>query len=169
MRLLIGWVAVVAVAVPAFLYLSLPDTLGAGMLLAIPIVVLVLGNALFMGRTRWANAGLQGLDGKTAVYLFDDYGYQFKAPGRESRVEWAALHHHLETEAAFLIYFNAMVVTVIPKHAFAPTEQARLRAELAARIARPKSPGKQQIRKLVLLWLLLVATFLIIWQVFGGE
>jgi hypothetical protein len=133
-RKMIAWYLSVAVCTPLLIWTATeaPNSVVA---IAIPIIFCAAVYGLLRGRRRWAEASLRGHDG-TVEYLFDHYGYQLKAPGRESRSE---------------------------KRAFAAADQVRLRQELEARI--PRRPASYRgVLKLLLAWLLLTLVFLAVWQ-----
>jgi hypothetical protein len=160
-RKMIAWYLSVAVCTPLLIWTATeaPNSVVA---IAIPIIFCAAVYGLLRGRRRWAEASLRGHDG-TVEYLFDHYGYQLKAPGRESRSEWSKLHGHLELAEAFLVYITPNLLTLVPKRAFAAADQVRLRQELEARI--PRRPASYRgVLKLLLAWLLLTLVFLAVWQ-----
>jgi hypothetical protein len=162
MRWMLFWFLSSAVLVPLLVLSNSSEPPAPGALLLIPLMLAGLGYGIIKGRTRWAQAVLKASGGEAVEYLFDEYGFQVQMPGREARAEWASLHRHAETDEAFLIYSTPQLMNLVPKRAFAATDQARLRAELAARIPRAKQGGGA--RKLILVGVIAVVALLALWQ-----
>jgi hypothetical protein len=166
-RRMIAWFVVLVVLVPTFLWLRAggrePLILGA-----IPICLLAVVYGVYRGRARWAEGALSGSQGKPVEYLFDAEAFQVKAPGRDSRAEWATLRGHLEVGSAFLIYMSPQIFVLVPKRAFTDADQARLHTELRARVPLHRAPGGSA-KKLLLLWLALILVFLGIWQLLSAK
>jgi hypothetical protein len=63
---------------------------------------------------------------------------------------------------------SPQIFVLVPKRAFTDADQARLRAELTARVPVHKSPGGGA-KRVVILWLALVLVFLGIWQLLSAK
>ncbi len=163
----IAWLAVLVVLLPTFIWLR-ADGRNPIILGAIPICLMAVAFGVYRGRGRWAEGALSGSHGKPVEYLFDGEAFQVKAPGRDSRAEWATLRGHVEVKGAFLIYMSPQIFVLVPKRAFTAADQARLGAELRARVPPYRAPGGGA-KKLLLLWLALVLVFLGIWQLLNTK
>jgi hypothetical protein len=161
MRWLVLYGVAVVVFMPLMVWTSSPEGFEPTFLVP-PLLIVALGFGVIKGRARWAQAALQGYGGGTVEYLFDANGFQLQAPGRESRVEWATLHRHLETKEAFLIYHTPQLLNVVPKRAFVTADQARLREELAARVQSGKRGGG--VGRTVVVVLVLAIAYVVAWQ-----
>ena len=160
-RRMIAWLAALVVLGPIFLWLRTDG--GSPLILgAIPICLIAGVFGVYRGRARWAEGAVSSSRGQPVHYRFDAEAFQVKAPGRDSRAEWATLRGQLELDSAFLIYMSPQLFVLVPKRAFTDADRARLSAELRARVPVYKAPGGGAKRPL-LLWLALILAFVGIW------
>jgi hypothetical protein len=163
----------IVLAVPAFAVVHAWLNVGSdGTTVNMPTYILlstfVVGGALafgvWRGRTRWAENAIADLRGAGGVeFRFDQQGFSSKAPGREFHLAWDTLARCLETPNAFAIYSTPVLVTVIPKRAFAAGDLPKLRALLLARVPnRPLRGVRPRFRRPILLWAVLILAFLAI-------
>lgn len=166
MRRAAGWLLVIVVGIPVTF--SLRKGFDPFVLLAIPVLLAAGGFGIWRGRRSWSEAMFKSAGGMPIEYFFDGQGYQTRAPGREGRAEWGTLHAFAETPAAFLLYVSPHIFHLVPKRAFPEADQARLSAELRARV-KPlgKSPGG--LKKALVLWLLLIVAYLAMKQFLGQQ
>ncbi|HEV8548437.1 MAG TPA: YcxB family protein [Polyangiaceae bacterium] len=166
MRRLVLYLVVLVVCIP--LFFSLRQGFEPAVLLAIPVCLVAGGYGLYRGRTRWARSALGNSAGKTVEYVFDEQGYQTRAPDREARADWTSLHGFAETPEAFLLFVSPQLVIVIQKRALSPADQAQLLELLRARV-KPQSLGSSGVKRLLVLWLVLIVAFIVIWLFLGGK
>ena len=134
---------------------------GVGALIALCAVAF----GIWRGRLRWARGALVTLQAQEGIlFRFDDYGFFFKAPGREARFAWGTMYRYIEAGPSFLVYTGPLSLVVIPKRAFAPEDERQLDALLRERIRSRPLAGTAPVGRLVVLWLVLVIAFLAIWQ-----
>jgi hypothetical protein len=137
---------------------------------ALPPIAVVVGLTIAVWRDRnLAKSAIVPLRGAEGVeFRFDAAGFFCRAAGKPLQHAWSALHGYVETATAFAIYFAPRVVEVVPKRAFAESEQVRLRAHLLALVPNRSLTATQVWRptkRTVLLALVLVLASLAIWQV----
>lgn len=165
-RRMIVWFVALVVLGPTFLWWR-ADGRNPLILGAIPICLVAVAVGVYRGRARWAEAALGGSQGQPIQYLFDAEAFQVKAPGRDSRAEWATLRGHLEVDHAFMLYMSPQLFVLVPKRAFTDADQARLRSELTARVPLQKAPSGA--KKMLLMWLALILAYLGIWQFLSAK
>jgi hypothetical protein len=109
--------------------------------------------------------------GGPTTFCFDDYGFSSESKLRQHRLAWASLSRARETPEAFLVYTTPLTVLIVPKRAFSESDVATLRRWLPERItAKPLPPtGGLRGRGTLLLWVVLVVTFLSIWHFLAND
>lgn len=120
------------------------------------------------GKRAWVKQALANVGGPT-TYCFDDFGFSSESKLRQHRLAWAALARAVETPEAFLIYTTPQTVLIVPKRAFTDAGVAALHELLPARVtptpvAKPGVGGRVSGRGTLLMWVVLVVTFLSIWH-----
>jgi hypothetical protein len=129
----------------------------------------VLVSTLFQRATRraWTKQAFANVGGQT-TFRFDDYGFTWESSLRQHRLAWASLARALETPTAFLVYPSPQTVLIVPKRAFTDADVAVLSRLLRERITLKPAPKAglfaNRAWRTVLLWVVLVVTFLAIWQ-----
>jgi hypothetical protein len=164
MRRAAGWLLVMVVGMPVAF--SLRKGFDPLVLLAIPVLLAAGAFGIWRGRRSWSEAMFRSVGGMAIEYFFDGQGYQTRTPGREGRAEWGTLHGFAETPAAFLLYVSPHIFHLVPKRAFPEADQARLSAELRARV-KPLGKGPSGLKKALVLWVVLIVAYLAIWQFLG--
>jgi len=164
MRRAAVWLLVIVVGMPVVF--SLRSGFDPLVLLAIPVLLAAGAFGIWRGRRSWSEAMFKSAGGMPVEYFFDGQGYQTRAPGREGRAEWGTLHAFAETPAAFLLYVSPHIFHLVPKRAFPEADQARLSAELRARV-KPLAKSPSGLKKTLVLWIVLIVAYLVIWQLLG--
>jgi hypothetical protein len=118
-------------------------------------------------RRAWARRALADLGGGTTQFRFDETGLNVVSKLRRLELTWASLPQHVETPSSFIVYTGSQALLVLPKRAFAAADLEQLRAELRRRI--PTKPYKNRLQALLLLWVVLIVTFLAIWHFLGSQ
>jgi hypothetical protein len=135
----------------------------------LPIAVVAgLAFAVWRDRGLVKNAGAKLRAATAFEFRFDSAGFSFGVEGRRVQHAWSSLDRYVETPKAFGIYLAPKVVIVVPKRAFAESEQPRLRACLVEFIPTRQLRDAQVWRpsgRTVLLGLLLVCASLAVWYV----
>lgn len=121
----------------------------------------------------WAKQALSNIGGPT-TFRFDDYGFTSESSLRQYRLAWAGLARSLETPQAFVVYTTPGTVLIVPKRAFADHEVVRLSALLRERILpvpvqKMRIFGRVSAQRTLLLWVVLLVTFLSIWHFLDGS
>ena len=115
-------------------------------------------------RRAWVKAALANVGGQT-TFRFDGYGFTSESSLRQHRLAWASLARVLETKAVFLVFTTPRSLLIAPKRAFSDADVARLRSQFAERIT-PK-PAPQSAQRALLLWVVVIVSFLTIWHLFN--
>ena len=153
------------VALAGILFLYRTDSI-ATICTAIVTWSLLLGFLLYRGRARFARTATEQLRGGAVEYRLDEQSFATRAPGTEARIDWSNVHRFVEAPSAFLVYTSPVYAVIMPKRAFAESDVPAIRNLLAQRIQpRPKKP--LLARKTLWLWLVLIVSFLVIWQSMG--
>jgi hypothetical protein len=118
-----------------------------------------------VGRRAWLKQALTNVGGPT-TFRFDDYGFSSESQLRQHRLAWASLSRAVQTPEAFLVYTTPLTVLIIPKRAFSDVQAATVGRWLVERIIVKPSPptGGLRVRGTLLLWVVLIVTFLSIWH-----
>ena len=154
------WFAATAASIP-FAFKDPERPFGVDLFIAIGLVESGLAFGVLTLREYLATARAQSNDGVAVRFKFDDYGCHVRGAGGDWRRKWRALRGYIETKQAFLIYLTQVATVIVPKRAFAPQEQARLRAELSTRIRQRNKHGGG---RLLLFWAILMLAFLAVWR-----
>jgi hypothetical protein len=94
-------------------------------------------------------------------YRFDAHGVNITTPVSDVSLQYAALHHQIESDTAFLLYMKERVAQIVPKRAFDAGGLDQIRRWLGVQVkARPAS---RKLGRLFLIWIVLAATFLVTW------
>lgn len=163
------WLMPVLMVAFMLLYLVLtPSELTTHTILvfALPVGFAAVGIMYFKvaGKRAWIKQALANVGGPTS-YRFDDFGFSSESQLRQHRLAWATLTRTVETPEAFLIYTTPQTLLIIPKRAFADADVAALGSLLLARVKQqPIVTGRVSGRFTLLLWVVLVVTFLSIWH-----
>jgi len=161
-------------AVPVFwLMIAVLDSHGWSGLLSLPVVVgsfifgAFLAFRVWRQRFAWAQTAAKQMRSAEGVeFRFDSVGISLEVPGRPSQHEWSSLYRSIETTRCFAIYTAPTMVMVVPKRAFAASEQTRLRARLR-QIPKRELPGTElgrPLRRRALLWFVFLCVFLAVWR-----
>lgn len=164
MRRAASWLLVLIVGAPVAL--ALRNGFEPLVLLAIPVLLAAAAYGVWRGRKTWSEAMFKSAGGMPIEYFFDAEGYQTRATGREGRAEWGTLHAFAETPAAFLLYVTPQIFHLVPKRAFPEADQARLSAELRARV-KPLGKSPSGLKKALVLWIVLILAYFAIWRFLG--
>jgi len=166
------WLVPAIMAGAALLFFSLsPSQISSEttltMLLPMAFVVLL---AIFfqrLARRAWVKQAFANIGGPT-TFRFDDYGFSSESSLRQHRLAWASLARSIDTPQAFLVYTTPRTVLIVPKRAFVEADVVSLRSMLAERVAPTPLPSGGLLggsaNRTLLLWVVLVVTFLAIWQ-----
>ena len=169
------WVWLALMAVFTLVYIGLrPEGFDRDALLTmlLPMAFAVVAASYFQvaGRRAWVKQALTNVGGPT-TFRFDDYGFSSESKLRQHRLAWASLSRARETPAAFLVYTTPRTILIVPKRAFPEAHVARLGRWLSERItAKPLPPtGGLGGRGVLLLWVVLIVTFLSIWHFLSDD
>jgi len=169
------WVWLTLLAVFALLYIGLrPEGFDRDALLTmvLPMAFAAVGVAYFQvaGGRAWVKQALTNVGGPT-TFRFDAYGFSSESKLRQHRLAWAGLNSARETPAAFLVYTTPRTILIVPKRAFSEAQVATLGRWLQERItAKPLQPtGGLGGRGVLLLWVVLIVTFLSIWHFLSDD
>jgi hypothetical protein len=161
---------VLGAAMLLLLGLSLPAIAWETMLSVLLVTAfLVVVSTLLQRATRraWSKQAFANVGGQT-TFRFDDYGFTWESSLRQHRLAWASLARALETPTAFLVYTAPQAVLIVPKRAFTDADVAALSRLLRERITPKPAPKAglfaNRTWRTLLLWVVLVVTFLAIWQ-----
>lgn len=132
--------------------------------LPVAFVAIFLTYARVAGKRIWVKQALANVGGST-TFRFDDFGFSSESKLRQHRLAWGALARAVETPEAFLIYTTPQTVLIVPKRAFSDAHVAVLRSLFPERIKpQPVATGRISGRFTLLVWVVLVVTFLSIWH-----
>lgn len=163
------WLLPVLMVAAMLVFMALsPSRIGSETLLSfvLPVSVVAILMTYFQvaGKRAWVKQALANIGGPT-TYRFDDFGFSSESQLRQHRLAWATLTRTVETPEAFLIYTTPQTLLIIPKRAFADADVAALGSLLLARVKQqPIVTGRVSGRFTLLLWVVLVVTFLSIWH-----
>lgn len=165
--------ALLAVAIVVYLLVSPfppgPETLP--IVLPMAFVLVLVGFFRRGARRAWIKQAFANIGGPTK-FRFDDFGFTSESSLRQHRLAWVVLARVTETPAAFLVYTTPRTVLVVPKRAFADADLPGLRQLHAARVipqaVKGGAPGAQG-RKVLLLWVVVLVSFLSIWHFLREE
>jgi len=133
---------------------------------------LALGVALIVyGQVRSRSAGeklLAGMkDGEREVsYCFDAQGVNIRTSVSEVSLRYAALRRQWEVSTAFLLYTQERIAQIVPKRAFHAAQIEHIRQWLAAGVQ--DAPRPKRFSRLVVIWAVLLVSFLILWTSLQG-
>ena len=97
---------------------------------------------------------------------FDDEAVTIHAPGSTTTTAYRAIPGWRESASAFLLYCGTNAANIVPKRAFEPDDVPRVRALLAANVKAAPAPGQKTLRRTLIVWVLLLAAFMVVWQLF---
>jgi hypothetical protein len=121
---------------------------------------------LIIGSKLDKNQGLL----RESVWTFTDKEILVKAEGKESRLDWSAIHEFIETKDYFLLVHsgNKRIFQVVPKRAFESTEvEKRFRELLGTKFATDVTSFVARHRLTILLVVFVVAANLIVFYLLG--
>lgn len=167
--------AIIAVGMVPLLVLNGPDWRARTLTVLLPAAFVIIMTVYFqrgIGRA-WAKQALTNIGGST-TFRFDDYGFAAESSLRQHRLAWAGLARALETPQAFLVYTTPGTVLIVPKRAFADDEVLRLSGWLRERITpvpvrKVGVFGTVSAQRTLVLWVVLLVTFLSIWHFLGED
>jgi hypothetical protein len=167
-----GWLApaITAAVMVTLWVLNGSDWRAQTLTVLLPMAFVVVMTTYFqrgIGRA-WAKQALSNIGGPT-TFRFDDYGFTCESSLRQHRLAWAGLARSLETPQAFVVYTTPGTVLIVPKRAFADDEVVRVSALLRERILPVRVQkvgvfGRVSVQRTLLLWVILLVTFLSIWH-----
>jgi hypothetical protein len=167
------WLLPVLMVAATLVFVALsPSRVTPEMVLSFVLPVLVVAILMtyiqLAGKRAWVKQALANVGGPT-TYRFDDFGFSSESKLRQHRLAWAALARTVETPDAFLIYTTPQTVLIVPKRAFTATDIATLGEWLPQRVkqqpvAKLGLTGRVSGRGTLLMWVVLVVTFLSIWH-----
>jgi hypothetical protein len=136
--------------------------------LPVSIVAILMTYFQVAGRRAWVKQALANVGGPT-TYRFDDFGFSSESKLRQHRLAWAALARTVDTPESFLIYTTPQTVLIVPKRAFADADVVTLGQWLPQRVkqqpvAKGGLTGRVSGRGTLLMWVVLLVTFLSIWH-----
>ncbi len=114
----------------------------------------------------WPRRALADLGEGRTRFRFDDFGFSASSSLRQHRLAWAALARYVEAPDSFVMYTTPRTLLVVPKRAFSAAQLTELSRLLRARVpgqAAAAALSRQAFKRVALLWLLLVVTFVAIW------
>ncbi len=116
----------------------------------------------FRGRTA-GNKLIAGMKSgeRDVSFRFDAEGVNIKTPVSEVSLRYGALHRQHEVSTAFLLYTQARIAQVVPKRAFDDAQIEHIRQWLGAAVQ--ERPRPNPFKRTVVIWAVLVVTFLIVW------
>jgi len=134
-------------------------------LLAAPFAAVLYIYLGWLTRRAWVKQTLANIGGKT-TFRVDDYGFGSESSTRQHRIAWAALARTVETPEAFLVYTTPQTLLIVPKRAFTDGDVATLSRLLLERVKSKPQPavGRVAARRMLVMWVLLIVTFLVIWR-----
>ena len=117
------------------------------------------------GRKAWIKQALTNIGGQT-TFRFDDYGFSSESKLRQHRLAWGSLSRAVVTPSTFLVYTSPVTVLIVPKRAFTDAQVITLSNWLRQRITAkpPAATGVLRGRGTLLMWVVLLVTFLSIWH-----
>ena len=95
-------------------------------------------------------------------YRFDREGVNIKTPVSELSARYAALHRQREGSTAFLLYTQERLAQLVPKRAFDAAQLEQIRSWLSAGVK--ELPQPRRFLRLFVIWLVLIVSFLLLWQ-----
>lgn len=136
--------------------------------LPVSVVAILLTYFQVAGRRAWVKQALANVGGPT-TYRFDEFGFSSESQLRQHRLAWAALARTVDTPESFLIYTTPQTVLIVPKRAFAAADIVTLGQWLPQRVkqqpvAKGGLTGGVSGRGTLLMWVVLLVTFLSIWH-----
>jgi hypothetical protein len=101
--------------------------------------------------------------GRKIEFQFREDGFMMKTSLSRSNVKYEALHRFVFAPHTLLLYTSTRIAQVVPRRAFNADQLAQIRSWLEAKV--PPTPKRlHPAVKVVGLWLVLIVSFLFIWQ-----
>lgn len=94
-------------------------------------------------------------------YRFDPQGVNITTPVTDVSLKYAALHHQIESDTAFLLYMKERVAQIVPKRAFDANGLEQIRRWLGVQVK--SRPASHKLWRLFLIWFVLAAAFMVTW------
>jgi YcxB-like protein len=133
----------------------------------------VLGTALLGVSLVWGlrQAAKKVVENKTEAernitFAFDAAGYDVLTPVSKVRADWTSVHGAHESPSTFYLYTASNAFQLVPKRAFRTEDVPKLRELIRARVS--ERPVKNRTVRMVILWLVLIVSFLAVWQFMEG-
>jgi hypothetical protein len=149
-RMIIQMVIVIAVLVPALVYLENDTSANIGMTMVIALAIALPAAGLFalvmvllLRRSVRKQFEKNGMLRVPNEYVLDASGVHVTSEFGNSNIPWQNIYRAAESEHGYYIYLARMQAFVLPKRSLSPEEQAALRAALSQYV----EPKKLRLRR----------------------